>query len=171
MTEDRTLRALRALVMQMLPQLGYLGLHEYRVVSVAGDRVDLQVVRKASGLPDLPRVEAWPGVAGAGSTPALGSLVLVEFIATDPARPFIAYYCPPGAPGFLPTAISMDASGTVAIGASADAVDLGAAAAPVLRHGDTISITPGNGAGVVAGIVTVTSGTAEAPPAVSRVRA
>lgn len=71
----------------------------------------------------------------------------------------------PYACGFEPS----DKLRTLAI--DGDAIELGAAAGAVIRHGDTIEIyiySPGKVV-VATGIVGIVSGTAETPPAVSKV--
>lgn len=134
MTEDRIIRALRAIVREFFPQLTFLGLFEYRVVSQnAAGEVSLQVVEKRAGLDDLPRVSARPGTAGTSSTLAPGSTVLVGFEQGDSGRPFIAHCAASNAPGHVPLKTIVDAV-RIELGASPtrgaaryhDEVDVGA---------------------------------------------
>ncbi len=106
-------------------KLGILIAVEYRVVSQAGDAVDLQIARKASGLPDLARVFARPGAAGHKATYAAGSLVMVAFVEGDATRPFIAFGGVVGAPGTIPQSAELDATGIIRIGRSASEVVVG----------------------------------------------
>jgi hypothetical protein len=145
-----------------LAKLGIVSFHEYRVKSQTGALVTVQAVRKAAGYPDVTRARARPGAAGYSATYHTDSLVLVGFVGADPTRPFIAFADEVGSPGALPDELAIDSRGDLL---------LGAAAAPVIRAGDTVDITPGNGGGPVAGVITITLGTAETPAAVSRVKA
>lgn len=87
------------------------GLYRYRVVSVAGDgRLDLQAVRKASGLPDVATVSQWPGIAGTASKPAPSSEVLIAFIDGDPTQPIVTHYSGQDGAGFVPTSIVLGGS-------------------------------------------------------------
>lgn len=112
-----------------LAKMGILIAVEYRVVSQAGDAVDLQIVRKASGLPDVARVYARP-VAGHKATYTPGSLVLVVFVDGDPTRPFLAFGGVVGAPGTIPASAELDANGTIRIGRNASEVVVGSVDPP-----------------------------------------
>jgi hypothetical protein len=152
----KLLGALRAIVLQLVAPTAYHVPVRYRVVQVGtDDRLRLQVVRAATGFPDTLPVQIHPGVPGAKGVPALGSTVLVQFIEGDPALPIVTHFERPDGAGFVPTSSSLDASGTVRVGESADLVHLATGseinplvtAAPVgraLRYGDTIGI-PGIG--------------------------
>lgn len=154
-----TLRASVArAIRRELARLGILIATEYRVVLQSGPYVELQIVKKTSGLPDTSRALSRPS-PGYAPTYKLGSLVLVAFVAGDPTRPFIAWG--PEVASSTPPGVAVDA----------DAINLGAAFGAVVREGDTISVTPGNGAGVVSGIVAITSPTAIPPVPKSKVKA
>lgn len=121
-----TLRASIARIIRTeLAKLGVILAYEYRVVSQAGAAVDLQIVRKASGLPDLARVYARPGAAGHKATYTPGGPVLVAFVEGDATRPFILAAGVVGAPGTIPTNAELDATGTLRIGRSASEVVVG----------------------------------------------
>lgn len=137
-------RALKAIVEALTARLEFHGTYEYRVVLQDGAFLDLQAVRKAVGLPDLRRVQVWPGVAGAGADVALGSSVLVSFIDGDPGRPFVVAYAADGPPGFVPTTVRLRASSTIVLG---DGDPPG-----VAREGDNVAI----GQLTVAGVAGVT---------------
>lgn len=163
--EERTLRTLRALIRESLPELTFLGRYRYRVVRQVGRRLDLQVVRKRSGLPDILLVPVHPGMAGLAAELTPGTIVLVEFIEGDPRLPIVTHFAAEDEPGFLPVELAIDATNKVRVGAAAGAVELGSAAAPVIRDGDTVSV------GATAGVISLVSGTAEIPPAISKVKA
>lgn len=63
---------------------------EYRVVQQLGDRLDLQVVRVSSGMPDV-RATLRPGLLGENVTVTPGSLCIVQFINGDRTRPIVTH--------------------------------------------------------------------------------
>jgi hypothetical protein len=84
------------------------GTYRYRVASMAPDkRVNLQVARKSSGVPDVLPVKMWPGLAGADVTLAQGAEVLVEFEEGDRGKPFVSHFTPVGGDGFVPVSVSL----------------------------------------------------------------
>lgn len=99
------LDSLRSLVEQLLPDLPFRGLTEYRVATLENNRLNLQPVRASSGMPDLRRVPVRPGVAGCSAEPALGALVLVGFVDSDRARPFVSHFEDVDGGGFVPTVL------------------------------------------------------------------
>ncbi|WP_437285665.1 hypothetical protein [Sorangium sp. So ce406] len=148
MSDDRLLRVLRSIVREMLPRYDFLGKYRYRVLAMAGDRVDLQAVRKGAGLPDILPVPSAAGMAGLSAELTPGAVVLVEFIEGDPQHPLVTGFSRDGGSTFLPVSLALDATGTVRIGEQAGAVDLGAATAVVVRDGDLVNIAgvqPGSG--------------------------
>lgn len=170
--EERNLRALRALILEAFPEYAFLGRYRYRVVRQVQNRVDLQVVRKRSGLPDVLPVSVHPGMAGLSAELTPGSVVLVEFIEGDTRQPIVTHFASKDEEGFLPVELAIDATEVVCIGEEAAAVELGAAAAVVPRHGDTIAIKdPSTQQVLMTGLLEVTQGTAEVPPALSKVKA
>ncbi len=82
---------------------------EYRVVTRTGERLNLQIVRVSSGMPDLRSVRVRPGVAGMRGRPKLGSLVTVRFANGDAARPFVESFDDADSPGFVADEIIMQA--------------------------------------------------------------
>lgn len=164
-TLDRTVSAMRSLVLSFLPQLVYWIVHEYRVeesdgITFSGTPTD------ASFSPQLPtQVPYSPALAGSSCIVPVGTLAYVAFANADPSRPVLVRFA-----ATLPTSARIDATGKVIVGPSAAEVDVGRADAIVVRDGDTISITPGNGAGPVAGIVSITTGQG-LPVAKSRLKA
>lgn len=81
------------------------GLWRYRVLNMAGDRVDLQVVSADAGLPDLVSVAMSHG--GIHQTLALGAIVEVAFVEGDRAQPRIFGYPGKGETGHVPTELSI----------------------------------------------------------------
>ena len=85
-------------------------LYRYRVSQMDGERVKLQAISRAAGLPDLLPVDMLPGVAGAHAELALGSEVLVSFVEGDPRQPVITQYAGRRGPGHVPTKLTIDAT-------------------------------------------------------------
>jgi hypothetical protein len=139
--ESQRMAAWRALFNQLDPNRAYRGIYEYRVVSQSGERLDLQVVRVSTGLPDVQAVLPRPGVAGCKVQPALGSRVLVAFVNADPTNPVVTGFENAEASGYLPLNLTADATGTVAVGPSASGVALAGGGAAIGRVGDEITIS------------------------------
>jgi uncharacterized Zn-binding protein involved in type VI secretion len=100
------------------------GTYRYRVVRMAGERVELQAVRKLIGLPDIAPVSMWPGVADTHAQLQLGAEVLVCFIDGDRAQPVITHFAGADGVGFVPTQLTLG----------------GTAGPPAARQGDAVSI-------------------------------
>lgn len=100
------------------------GPRRYRVVRMAGERVELQAVRRSAGIPDMLPISMWPGVAGVHATLTPGTEVLVDFIEGDRTQPIVVGFVGSGGPGFAPVRLDFGASPTsfVALAAKADAV-------------------------------------------------
>lgn len=109
-TTSRRLEAMRTIVLQLLPNLPYLGTWEYRVVLLSGSRLDLQPVKVSTGMPDLRRVRMRPGVAGSKSTLIPGCRVLVSFVDADPSRPEVVGFEDSEGQGFKPLLTEIDAT-------------------------------------------------------------
>jgi hypothetical protein len=101
------------------------GHYRYRVVRMAGERVELQAVRKIVGLPDLLPLSFMPGVPGAYPELAPGAEVLVAFIEGDRAQPVVLAFAGKDAPGFVPVRLTLG----------------GAAGSPAARQGDMVEVT------------------------------
>lgn len=150
--QDRTAAALRAFIRAENVRRTYQGVYEYTVIEADGSTFGGLPVN-ATVAPPLPKhVPYRPSIAGSTCVPKPGTLALVAFVNGDPARPFVLAF-----DGTTPTSTSINA----------DAVNLGAAAGTMIRAGDTISIAT---VPPVAGIITITSGTAQSPPAISKVK-
>lgn len=101
------------------------GVWEYRVVSQVGERLNLQSTKASSKLPDLLRVRVRPGVPGARADHALGSLVLVAFVNSDPGRPVVVAFDDADSPGFVPTALELGAAPRLGVARIGDTVQCG----------------------------------------------
>lgn len=100
------------------------GTFEYRVVFQVGERLDLQIVRRATGLGDLESVPVRlaPGVR---ASHFLGSLVLVTFVDSDPSRPVVIAGDDPDSPGWMPLFLMLGAEPTIPINRVGDPVQAG----------------------------------------------
>lgn len=107
-------------------------LYEYRVIAMAGDRVELNAVKRAAGMPDILPASVWGGISGYRATLTPASRVLVGFIGGDPSKPYVAAYEPPEANGWRPVLLELDAVGSVRIGELA----------PVVCFGPTLGALP-----------------------------
>lgn len=85
------------------------GTYRYRVVGMSGDRVDLQIVRRRTGLPDVLPVSMMPGMAGVHAELSPGSEVLVQFADGDAAQPVVTHFAGRDGAGWLP--VSLDIMG------------------------------------------------------------
>lgn len=149
---SRVTTALARLIETLAPETLYRGVWSYRIVAQSGERLDLQIERTSSGMPDLQRVRVRPGIAGARADHTVGSMVLVTFIDGDPGRPVVVAGDDAESPGFVPSEL-----------------DLCEGDGRVLREGDTLSITNVTpGPGTTGAIATVTLGLG-APPTPSKV--
>lgn len=132
---DRLLRAFRALVAMVSPNLLYFATWEYAVQGVNADgTIDASPTEQGLPLPSLPGWPYRPSLAGTTCTPRLGTICYVTFANGDPTKPILVNFEPPppsGPSDALPTATRIDA----------DRVTVGdpAAAPPfVARVGDTV---------------------------------
>lgn len=135
---SRRLRAFAKLLDALDPRRLFRGVFEYRVVSQSGDRLDLQSVRAANGLPDLRGVPIRPGMAGLRADVALGSLVLVGFADADPSRPAVLSHAAPDAPGWMPTLLELGGPGALGVARLGDSVVAGAFGGTVTSASTTI---------------------------------
>jgi hypothetical protein len=120
---SRQLDAIRRVYLGLFPEARYRGTFEYRVTTQDGERLNLQPVRVASGMPSLARVPVRPGVSGWRGDVKLGELVLVVFADADPSRPNVIAHDAPDAPGWLPDLIEAGTGGDfVALKSAVDAI-------------------------------------------------
>lgn len=129
---SRALQGFRAIIDQLDPDRAFRGQSEYRVTSRSGDRVGLEPVRVSTGMPELTRVVARPGLPGCKGGAAIGSRVLVGFADSSPARPYVCAYEDANGSGFVPTTLVLDASSSIKLG---DGATKG-----VVRDGDDICL-------------------------------
>lgn len=109
---------------------------EYRVIAMAGDRVELQAVNPVTdGVPDILPASIWAGASGYKATLAPASRVLVGFRAGDQKQPYVAFYEAPEGDGWRPLALELDALFSLTIGKQALGVVIGnvATAQPIAR--------------------------------------
>lgn len=106
---SRRLQAWRRIVDAVDPRRPYRAVYEYRIVSQGGNRLNLQAVRVASGMPDLLRVPY--RTHGLKATFTAGATVVVGFIGADPARPFVVAGDEVGAPGWSPSLLELGDTG------------------------------------------------------------
>ncbi|MBA3841095.1 MAG: hypothetical protein H0X39_00470 [Actinobacteria bacterium] len=83
------------------------GAYRYRVVRMVADRVELQAVRRAAGLPDLLPVSVWPGIAGVHAVLTPGSECLVSFIEGDRTQPYLCAFAGHDGVGFVPVTLTL----------------------------------------------------------------
>lgn len=126
---------------------------EYRVVQQVGDRLNLQPVHRADGLPDLQRVEVWGAFPGVRPSIVPGTRALVAFVGGSRARPVIVAFGPASDAQFAPTALTL--SGDVRVSGTITAT--GEVTANVLTGAVTLSGHTHAVVGVTAGEITVTT--------------
>jgi hypothetical protein len=100
------------------------GTYRYRLVRMSVDRVELQIVRKAAGLPDMLPLSMWPGVAGVHAVLTPGAEVLVEFIEGDRTMPIVTHFAGKDGVGFVPVHLTLG----------------GETGAPAARQGDAVEV-------------------------------
>lgn len=108
------------------PGARFRGVHEYRVVTQSGERLNLQPVRSRARLPDLARVPVRAGVPGVKAIHAPGAQVLVAFIDGDPSRPAVVGFDAPDQPGWMPTQLELGGPVTLGVARVTDPVQAGA---------------------------------------------
>lgn len=107
------------------PGARFRGVHEYRVVTQSGERLNLQPVRSRASLPDLARVPVRAGVPGVKALHSPGSQVLVAFLDGDPSRPVVVGFDAPDQPGWMPLTLELGAAPTLGVARRTDAVQAG----------------------------------------------
>jgi hypothetical protein len=148
---SRLLSALGRLIEQLTARHQFAGAYSYRVVSQDGDRLDLQPERSSTGMPWLQRVRPryFPGLRVEYSESSLGSLVVVQFLDSDPARPVVTGGDDPESAAWLPETVRIDADGDV---------EVAGGIWPVLLNGQTVTIAGVQpGPGVTGAIISIGS--------------
>lgn len=147
---------LAAMVAALTPPMPLVGEFRYEVADVDAGAPNLRAISKAAGLPPTLACTKVYGLPGVTATLAPGSVVLVSFQDGSPARPCVSGYV-----SGTPVAVTLDASGTVSVGASATAVTVGGPTVPasapaavghLVRYGDVVQV------GSTSGPVTWVSG-------------
>lgn len=136
---SREVEAFRRLLDALDPSRMFRGLSEYRIVSQSGERFDLQIVRRSTGMPDLRSVRARPGIAGVRADATLGARVLVGFVDSDASRPVVLAWEDAEGGGFAPARLDL-------VGEDDHVIDPDNATGRVVRYGDPIIFaSPGPG--------------------------
>lgn len=143
---DRLLRAVRALVRELVAPHEYHALVRYRVFGQTAGRVDLQIVNKSSVWPDVLPVSMRPGVPGASWDLTPGAVVLVSFVEGNPALPVVTHYSQRDDGAFLPLSAALDAKSLLELGKTAAAVKVADGALAAARMTDAVQAGPFSGA-------------------------
>lgn len=122
---SRALSAIERAVLSLFPDLKYRGAYEFRIVSQSGERLNLQPVRSATSMPDLPNVPVRPGMAGLKAQHLPGALVVVQFLDADGSRPIVTGFDDADAPGWMPLEIDIGGPGALGIALLGDTVQAG----------------------------------------------
>lgn len=130
-SSSRMLEAMAECLAALDPRARYRGCYEYRVVTLEGNRLNLQPVRVASGLDDL---EAVPvrGPAGVGATVTLGETVLVVFVDADPSRPCVVAHDERDSPGWMPLFVELGGAPLLSVACQTDPVVCGPFAGTII---------------------------------------
>lgn len=123
-TPARRLAAWADLLDALDPRRAYRCPYEYRVLSQTGERLNVQPVRVACGMPELARVPV-RGPFGLKATVTPGALVLVGFADGDPSRPQVTAGPAWDDPGWMPTAILLGLTPQLGIARQTDPVVAG----------------------------------------------
>lgn len=121
---SRLFGALRSMVRE-LGGITYLRTYPYRFINDNGDRLNLQAIDSAPGLPDIIPIPVMPGMAGLSAKLTPSQTVRVIFLEGDPAQPIVV-----GFDENLPQEVTIDATDFVNLG--------GEDGAGVGRQGDPI---------------------------------
>lgn len=90
MTYDRLLDAVRIIVRELVPNLQFAGVWEYRVNTWQNDTITCTPVAESNGLPACVEIPMTPPITGGRSELAEGSVILIGFTNMDPSRPYVA---------------------------------------------------------------------------------
>jgi hypothetical protein len=160
------LAAFRDLLDVVDPARRFRGVVECRVVTQEGERLNVQPVRTSLGFPDMDLVVVRPGAPGIRAEAALGSTVLVGFVNSDPARPYVAAFEDAEGDGFIPETLTLQAGGM--LGTEHIATVEGVS---VLLHNVIVGLALAGlpvtwlGSGIITGIINVALAASNAPPA------
>jgi hypothetical protein len=121
----RRARAWAQIIDAVIPGARFRGVFEYRIVTQAGERLNLQPVRSRTDLPDLARVPVRAGVPGVKALHKPGAQVLVSFIDGDPSRPAVVGFDDPEQPGWMPLQLLFGEGATLGVARQTDPVIAG----------------------------------------------
>lgn len=162
MSFERFKQGLETWLLQKLAPLDYDVLYPCTIVEVNSDGT-VEVAADAEKVGTRSSVPVRYGLPGTSCVPTpgreAGARAFLGFDERDPKAPYVT--------GFVASAPAQ------VVSIDADEIRLGSGAAPVLRDGDTVEIyifAPGKTV-VATGIIGLLSGTAEVPPAASKVLA
>jgi hypothetical protein len=130
---SRALNALERTVLALFPNLRYRGAFEFRIVTQSGERLNLQPVRSAMGMPELPNVPVRAGMAGLKAKHLPGSIVVVQFLDADPSRPIVTGFDEPDAPGWMPLELILGGPGALGVARMTDPVVCGPFAGTIVN--------------------------------------
>lgn len=122
---SRRAQAFARLLTAADPGARFRSVHEYRIVTQAGERLNLQPVRSRAQLPDLARVPVRAGVPGVKATHKPGAQVLVAFLDGDPSRPAVVGFDAPDQPGWMPLFLELGEAPTLGVARQTDPVIAG----------------------------------------------
>lgn len=122
-TEGRLPALLRSIVERITAGRLY-GKYRYRVLRMAGDRVELQAVSQAAGLPDVIPVSMWPGVAGVHAQLSPSAEVLVEFLEGRRTMPVVTGFAGKDGKGFVPVSLTLGGESGAEVARKGDAVEV-----------------------------------------------
>lgn len=136
---DRLLSALRALIRGEFPSLTFMGVYSYTVQSVASATVSVAPTDTTLGLPTIPSLPLSSSILGEQvSGAAIGAVALVQFVNGSPSRPEVISLSLPS------TQATVDATGTLALGPTAQQVQLAGGTAPAARQTDAVVVYLGS---------------------------
>jgi hypothetical protein len=122
--QTRLSSALARVVQAADPYRRYRACYEFRVVSVANDRANLQPVRASSGFDDLLAVPI-RGPFGIKATVLPGATVVVAFVDAHPSRPFVIAGPAWDEPGWMPVSVDIGPDPRLGCARLGDAVQAG----------------------------------------------
>ncbi len=123
-----TLGGVLGAVVRELSGVVYARAYRFRVYGMSGDRVQLQIVTPATGIPDVLPASMWAGVPGVHAELTAGTEVLVAFADGSSARPVVVAFEPQSGPKWKPKKLAIDVTEAVEIGTGGKAAIVGEAA-------------------------------------------
>lgn len=147
---DRLRTALESVVLSVLPELRYLGVWDYTVVSAtAGTPVTIEATSNDPVMPPISGVPLRPGPDGGTAVPLPGAVVSVAFanpFNPKTRRPYVVSLDPSALPG----SATIDATLLVAIGPTAAITKIGKVPLPLASGPATVTAVSAIGASAAA---------------------